>query len=139
MSRSQEAAVAARPGRLVGPVETQFGYHLIEVLEKSDTAVRVADMALRIRTTPATLNAIEDNLEDIKFFAEEEKNFRQEVERRSRAVQTVQIEDEQQFVPNIGNSRALQNFLADASIGDVSDPIELNDKYILAHLVRDHK
>ena len=131
----EEAAFGARPGALVGPVETQFGYHLIEVLDTSTQAVRVADMAHRIRSSPGTLSQIEDDLGDLRFFAEEEGDFRSEAERRSLEIQTVQIEDEQQFIPNIGNSRALENFLADASVGDISDPIELNDKYILAILV----
>ncbi len=131
----ETAAFRARRGALVGPVETSFGYHLIEVLDISNVAVKVADMALRIRTTPATLNSIEEELEDLQYFAEEEKNFRQEVDRRELEIQTVEIEEDQQFIPNIGNSRTLQNFLAVARVGSVSEPIELNDKYILAHVV----
>jgi peptidylprolyl isomerase/peptidyl-prolyl cis-trans isomerase D len=131
----EDAAFDARPGEVVGPVETQFGYHLIQVEDVSNQAVRVADMALRIRTTPATLTQIREDLDDLKYFAEEEGNFREEVERRSMSVETVEIEDDQQFIPDIGNSRTLQNFLESAGVGDISEPIELNDKFIIARLV----
>jgi peptidylprolyl isomerase/peptidyl-prolyl cis-trans isomerase D len=131
----EDAAFDARPGEVVGPVETQFGYHLIQVEDVSNQAVRVADMALRIRTTPATLTRIREDLDDLKYFAEEEGNFREEVERRSMSVETVEIEDDQQFIPDIGNSRTLQNFLESADVGDISEPIELNDKFIIARLV----
>ena len=131
----EDAAFDAQPGEVVGPVETQFGYHLIQVEDVSNQAVRVADMALRIRTTPATLTRIREDLDDLKYFAEEEGNFREEVERRSMSVETVEIEDDQQFIPDIGNSRTLQNFLESAGVGDISEPIELNDKFIIARLV----
>ena len=36
-----EAAFAAEPGKVVGPVKTQFGYHLIKVEDKKDAETSV--------------------------------------------------------------------------------------------------
>jgi len=35
-----EAAFAAEPGKVVGPVKTQFGYHLIRVEKKNEAEVQ---------------------------------------------------------------------------------------------------
>jgi peptidylprolyl isomerase/peptidyl-prolyl cis-trans isomerase D len=131
----EDAAFGAAPGALVGPVETQFGVHLIEIQEVSDRAVRLADFAQRIRASGETLQDIEDDLDDLKFYAEEQSNFAAEAERRGLAVQTVEIEDGQQFVPGLGNSRTLLNFLEGASRKDVSPVIELNDRYVVASVI----
>ena len=41
----EDAAFGAAPGELVGPVRTNFGYHLIEVLEKEAGGTRALDEA----------------------------------------------------------------------------------------------
>jgi len=37
----EEAAFASQPGALAGPVETSFGYHILQVLDKREDEVRV--------------------------------------------------------------------------------------------------
>ncbi len=39
----EEAAFSAKPGEVVGPVETQFGYHVIKVFEKTPERARTFD------------------------------------------------------------------------------------------------
>ena len=132
----EEAAFPAPVGSLVGPVETQFGYHLIEVTDESNQEVKIADYALNLTASVATISRIEESLGDLKFFAEEEGDFRTEAERRNLAVQSVQVEADQEFVPGIGNSRALTNFLATADEGSISPVIELNDDFIVVRVDR---
>ncbi len=131
----EEAAFAARLGRIVGPVETQFGYHLIEVTDESRVEVQLADFALPISASIATLNRIEENLADLLYFAEtESQDFTEEAQRRGYTVQPVQVEADQAFIPGIGNSRQLTNFLAKADEGDFTPVIELNDTFMAAEL-----
>ncbi len=130
----EAAAFGAPVGQVVGPVATQYGYHLIRVLNKATQEVRLADYALRVRPDVGTLTAIEEQLDDLQYYAAESNNFKAEAERRKLPVQTVQIEEKQDFIPGIGNSRALMNFLAEAETGAVSEVIELNNQFIVAHL-----
>lgn len=131
----EDAAFAARIGRIVGPVESQFGYHLIEVTDESNSEVKIADFSLPITASVATLNRIEENLGDLVYFAETEgQDFTEEAQRRGYTVQPVQIEADQQFIPGIGNSRQLTNFLEKADEGDFTPVIELNDNFLVAQL-----
>lgn len=128
----EKAAFGARVGQVVGPVETQFGYHLIEVTERATQEAKIADYALTLRASVQTLNRVQSALDDLQYFASEEGEFSEEAARRNMNAMTVSVEDEQPFIPGIGNSRTLLNFLATAAVGDVSPVIELNEAFLVA-------
>ncbi len=131
----EKAAFSAPIGRVVGPVETRFGYHLIEVTGRSSVEVQIADLAMRLAPSLATLNRIQERMEDLAYYAEESGDFEGEAQRMGLQVQEIRIEEGQQFLPGIGQSRAILNFLADADEGDISQVIELDDRFIVLQLV----
>ncbi len=127
----EEAAFGAQIGRVVGPVSTQFGFHLIEVTERATQEAQIADFALELRASVATLNAAQERLEDVQYFAIENGDFEAEAARVGLNPSTVQVEDGSVFIPGLGNSGELQDFLAGAEKGDVSEVIELNEQFIV--------
>lgn len=127
----EEAAFGATVGRPVGPVATQFGYHIIEVTERATREAMIADFTLPLQPSVATLNKIQEQLDDLQYFATENGDFAGEADRRGLNTTTVEIEAEQQFIPGIGASTALVNFLADAETGSVSPVIELDTRFIV--------
>lgn len=128
----EDAAFAARVDQVVGPIETQFGYHLIKVTDRATVEAKLADFALTIRASVETLNRIQEQLDDLQYFSTETDDFIGEAGRRELSIQTVLVESDQTFIPGIGNSRLLTNFLEDADVGDVSAVIELNDQFMVA-------
>lgn len=130
----QEAAFDAPVNQTIGPIKTDFGWHLIKVTARADEQVRIADYAQRVRTDVGTLNERQEQLEDLRYFAEESDDFQAEAERLGLDVQQVQVEADQEFIPGLGNSRALQNFLAGADEGDLSPVIELNEDFVVAQV-----
>ena len=119
---------------LVGPVRSEFGYHLIRVEARASQAVQVADLAYNLSPSRATLSDKESQLGDLAYFAEEEGAFEEEAQRLGLSVQEVQVETDQSSVPGIGQSAALSQFLESASNGTISDVIELSDKFVVAEV-----
>ena len=74
----QEAAFNASVGQIVGPVETQFGVHIILVEDRSEQEVRIADYAQRLRPSTSSMASMEERLEDLKYFAEDNGDFEAE-------------------------------------------------------------
>jgi peptidylprolyl isomerase/peptidyl-prolyl cis-trans isomerase D len=129
--RFEEAAFAAAPGELVGPVRSEFGYHLIRVSGKASSAAQVADLAFTLAPGQSTLTDKRNTLGDIAFYAEESSSFAEEAKSRDLEVKQVQAEADQQSIPGLGQTRALPSFMETAETGNISDVIELDDKFAL--------
>lgn len=130
--RFDQAAFNAEAGALVGPVRSEFGYHLIQIEGRADEAVQIADLAFNLSPSQATLTDKQATLEDISFYAQEESSFEDEAERRDLEVEEVQAEATQSTIPGIGQSQALSSFMESAEEGDISDVIELDNIFVLA-------
>ncbi len=130
----EEAAFGARINQVVGPIKTQFGYHLIVVVARAENEVSLADFALEIDANVATLNQLQEQLEDLRYFAEETGNFDQEAQRMGMTIQRVRVEEEQVNIPGIGSGYAVLDFLETAAEGDISDIIELDETFITVHV-----
>ena len=130
----ENAAFGARVGRVVGPIESQFGYHLIEVTDESEQEVRLAEYVQVIEPSRDTMNDLEEKLDDIKYYAEQSGDFDQEAATREVTVQEVQVQDEQTFISGIGTSRQLMNFLTAAGEGKISDVVQLDQMFLVAQL-----
>lgn len=130
----ETAAFNATPGQIVGPVQSQFGYHLIEVTHRASQAVQIADLAFNLNPSQATLTEREHTLEDVAFYAQESSSFTEEAKRRDLEVNRVQAEADQTSIPDVGESPALSSFMETAETGDYSDVIELGDKFIVARV-----
>lgn len=129
--RFEQAAFNAAVGEIVGPVRSEFGYHLIRVHQRASQAAQVADLAFSLEPGQATLTDKQNTLEDVAFYAGEDRTFAEEADSRGLEVNEVQAEADQQALPGIGRSRSFPSFMEEAASGDISDVIELDDKFVL--------
>jgi len=137
----EEAAFSATPGEVVGPVKTNFGYHLIEVQARADQAVQIADLTRSLRPSVATLDDIESTMRDVSVFAREEGNFKAQAKRTDLEVQTATVtaggEDGEiplQAIQALGASQQIKNFLSGAEAGAISDVVELDDQFAVVRV-----
>jgi peptidylprolyl isomerase/peptidyl-prolyl cis-trans isomerase D len=129
--RFEQAAFDASPGELVGPVRSEFGYHLIRVTGTASSAVQIADLAFTLEPGQSTLTDKRNTLGDVAFYAEESSSFADEAKSRNLEINQVQAEADQQSIPGLGQTRAFPSFMETAETGDISDVIELDDKFAL--------
>jgi peptidylprolyl isomerase/peptidyl-prolyl cis-trans isomerase D len=129
----ETAAFDNPAGSLVGPVETQFGIHLLQVDGRTDQTARVALYALDIEADPTTLRDAETALRDLAYEIEEQgiEGGMGEAERLGITATSETVTDEQDVFPTLGRSLRVQRFLQRADEGDVSEVIELNDQLIV--------
>jgi peptidylprolyl isomerase/peptidyl-prolyl cis-trans isomerase D len=130
----EEAAFQAAPGSLVGPVRSEFGYHLIRVQTRASETVQVADLAFRLRPSQSTLSDKKSVLGDLAYFAEQSGNFQEEADRLGLTLQQAKVEAGQTSIPGIGQSRQLSQFLETASEGNISEVAELDDKFAVVRV-----
>lgn len=130
----ENAAFGASTGQVVGPVRTSFGYHLIEVTDRAEHELQIVDFAQPVVADIGTLSQLQERLEDLRFYADESGDFQEEAERLNMTVETVQVEEDQDVIPVIGQSRTLQQFLSSASRRNISEVIELDDAFMVAYV-----
>ncbi len=130
----EEAAFGARIGDVVGPVATDFGFHLIRVEERTDVEVQFAQVAQSVGVTSATLRAVRDKADDLTYYTEEGGDFAAEAERLGLDLQQAVVQGDQAFIPGLGNSRAVRSFIARAQPGDVSDVIDTGTDFVVVRV-----
>ncbi len=131
----ENAVFAATVGQVVGPVETSFGLHLIEVTARSQEDVRLAVYAQRVTPSIDTETAIVERLDDLLYFASESGDFAAEAESRGLTVSEVQVQKDQAFIPGLGNSRMLHNLMEAGRLEAFSEVVELDNSFVVAQLV----
>lgn len=127
----ETAAFGAAPGEIVGPVETNFGYHLIEVTDRADVEVRLAIIAEEIPVSSVTMRRLQDTMQDIKFDSERSGgDLEVEAERHGFTVQTMTIDAEQAMIPGVGTNREIRTFVESARRNRGSDIIDMGDQFV---------
>ena len=131
------------PGRVTDIIVEGGNAQLVRIMEtqpnedaeegESDVEVNLAIMALEIRPSLATIREIEDTMDDIAFYAEE-GDFEEEAANQNVPVNELTAQEGDATFPELGQSRALRDFLSAAEVGNISDVIELDNRFLVARL-----
>ncbi len=132
----EEAAFAAPVGTIVGPVKTQYGYHIIKVNERSSKAYKLRDIRFNVKVSNITKQEASSKA----------AQFREQLLKSGKAIDTVAEQQKLQPLsapvdrtqPTAGSMK-LTNFAYDAKPGDISEVLELqNGGMIVAQLAKVH-
>lgn len=124
----EDASFAGKKGELVGPVQTQYGYHLILIedhrMESGKEQAKVSHILISVTTGPSTREAQADKA---ALFAEDAKNegFTTVAEKNNYTVEeTAEFMEEGNFIPGFGRNYGIVNFAFTHELNDVSDYME---------------
>lgn len=128
---------ASREGLIRRPIESQFGYHIIDVTQTPDnTMLKVATIEREISPSSETINDAYLQAEILASGSDSYKAFVENAREDSIEVFTAEnIDKNDRRLNNIGNARSVVQWMyKDASVGDVSKVFELEDSYVVAVL-----
>lgn len=116
----EKAAFAAKVGQIVGPVRTRFGLHIIKVLGKDDSELKIADIKMSITTSSQTKDELKQHAEDFIYLAKRDGFSSAANTTRMTVHQTPSFEKKSDYIPTVGSNAALTNWAFDQSLGDIS-------------------
>ena len=134
----EEAVFSAQPGDIVGPVETDFGIHVIQVkdrrIENEEEQVLASHILLKIDMGPTTREKIKNAATQFSFDVED-YGFDQAVERNSNELQKMQpLTEQSMFIPPFGYFPEPAKFAFGNALGTVSDVIESDQSFTVLRL-----
>lgn len=124
----EDAVFKAKVGQIIGPVKTQFGYHIIEILGRDGREVKLLDLHLGIKASAITRNDIAQQAHDFAAAAKE-NGLEKEAEKIGYKVVETTPFQKGAIIPGVGMEPSLNRFAFEGKVGDVSDVVTLQNGY----------
>ena len=132
-----DAAFSAKRGEIVGPVQTQYGIHIIKVEDKrrqnGEDEVKARHILLKIEPSNSTREALRDEAEYLSDAAKESQ-LGPIAAAESLQVRTTPPFEIEGFIPGIGMERRVNRWAFRSQEGDVSDVITTDNGYLVVEL-----
>ncbi len=129
----EEACFKAKVGDLVGPVQTQFGIHIIKITGRDSREFKGMELTKKIVPGPATLERQRRLASEFEFNARE-IGFDSAAQRAFYTVRETGIFSRNGYVPIIGYNSAMARWGFRAKIGEISPVIEAKDGFAVMKL-----
>ncbi|MFQ6675856.1 MAG: peptidylprolyl isomerase [Fidelibacterota bacterium] len=134
----EEAAFGARVGDIVGPVKTDFGYHVIQIRDRRTSGDREEILAshilLKVDTGPSTLEKLRQQAHQFSFDVED-FGFQEALRRNEMSVTTLNpIRENTDFIPGFGYFPAASRFAFTSEPGAVSEVLESDQAFAVFQL-----
>lgn len=125
-----DAAFNARVGDIVGPVRTQFGWHIIKVTGKDKREVKVLDLAMKVKASAQTMDAAFQQAQDFNILAKDE-GFEKAAENSKFIVQETPEFTKTGSIPGLGVNDAITGFAFSNKVGEIAEPIYVRNGVIV--------
>ncbi len=131
ISEKYRAVLDLEVGEVSEPIMQGGQVFTIKKLDERGDEVKFVVLTFDIQADPiATIDQKAEEADDFGFFAEED-GFDEEAERRELEIQEAFATKGNAFIAGIGQSRQIMNYLETAGEGDISNPIELSDQFVV--------
>ncbi|CAN5255856.1 SurA N-terminal domain-containing protein [soil metagenome] len=123
-------------------VKTAFGYHYIEVLGQkgSEPAYKIAFFSKPVLASQETVNEISTAAIKFASTSKTQAQFNDNAKKLSKSTQlAADIKANDFTIQGIGESRQLVKWIAENDPGDISEAIEVGEKYVVAMILSVNK
>ncbi|MGA1435098.1 MAG: peptidylprolyl isomerase, partial [Candidatus Kapaibacteriota bacterium] len=118
----EDACFNNAPGSIVGPVETQFGYHIIKVVDKISDEIKYSEIMITVDLTMNTKKQLRRDAMSFKQQLDDGQNIETLSKKLKKNVVETMFFDAQ--MPILG-SQSLSSFAFSNDVGSISEPMEL--------------
>ncbi|MFN3560702.1 MAG: peptidylprolyl isomerase [Chloroherpetonaceae bacterium] len=130
----EDASFSGKVGDLIGPVQTQFGIHLIKITGRDTRDVKGVELVKKIVPSPSTIDRQRRAASEFQYFASEE-GFDKEAEKKGYEVRQTGQFSKGGFIPMLGTSASVMKFAFNAKENQISDVIAVKDGFAVMQLV----
>ncbi len=124
----EEAAFAAKPGELVGPIRTSFGLHIIKVTGKDSREVKIASVRMTIRISQSTKDDLMQRASDFAYNARQ-SGFAKEAQATGFTLKETEVNEKGGVIPGVGQNENVVKWAFSEGAGSVSEPFSLTSSY----------
>jgi parvulin-like peptidyl-prolyl isomerase len=118
----EDACFNNAPGSIVGPVETDFGYHIIKISDKISDEIKYSEIMISIALTMNTKKQLRRDALSFKQQLDDGQNMESLAKKIKKNVVETMYFDTQ--MPVLG-SQSMTNFAFSNEVGAISEPLEL--------------
>ncbi|MBU2584050.1 MAG: peptidylprolyl isomerase [Bacteroidetes bacterium] len=131
----EKAAFNAKIGDLVGPIKTNYGFHIIKVSNRSRRVIIAAEINIPVKVSAQTREEIYNSANDLVYIVNKGSDFEKEAELMKYPIQeTTPFNEKSEFVPGIGMHKAIVQFAFDNKLGTVSDVFRISNGYVVVKI-----
>ncbi|KAI9440303.1 PpiC-type peptidyl-prolyl cis-trans isomerase [Russula earlei] len=126
-----------KPVGTKGVVKTDYGYHYIEILGQKNVqpAYKIAYLAKPIVASNATISTASTSAAQFAATSKDKKQFDENAVKLNKvSLPSGEVKANDFNVTGIGQNRQIVKWMYDHSVGDISEPFEAGDRYIVAIL-----
>lgn len=128
----EDAAFNGKIGVVQQPIETQFGYHIVKVTDRTNNNLVIEKISNAITASATTIDRIYNNAGDFAYLADK-NDFEEEAGLLNYEIkETVPFLENSTLVPGVGSSKALVKFAFENSVGAISEVFKVNAGYVVA-------
>ncbi|MFH0989207.1 MAG: peptidylprolyl isomerase [bacterium] len=122
----EQAAFSAGVGSVVGPVRSQFGWHIIKVTGKDNRELKLASLVMKIKASTQSIDAAMRRAQEFVDIAKEQGFEKAAEVTKNQAQEMTDFFVKGDYVPGFGINDAIMGFAFKNSQGEISDLISTN-------------
>jgi peptidyl-prolyl cis-trans isomerase D len=130
----EEPVMSVNVGEIIGPIKTQFGFHIVKINDRMKKEFKIADIKQTVKITARSRDIIRKRAEDFSYVANK-GNFEDEAKQINMQIQDIPALTKGSFIPGAGKNDNVIKFAFGESKGTTSEPIKINGGYAVYYIV----